>query len=227
MSEVAEEWLDGIAARLGCQISAGTAPGGEETTVRDLLATFGHMRRGKRVVAEIREALERRGLRTEPDFEYEWVDDPVSLVLDDGAEVSGLAKAVDPTVRVGVLPAAHVDLISVKRDDPLMRATTLMRIGDFSQLPVMQDERDVKGVVSWKSIGVVYARGGEPESVVECMDEAQIIDSWKPLEEAAELIFTHDYVLVRDKERRITGIVTGADLATQFKELSHPFFADR
>ena len=39
---------------------------------------------------------------------------------------------------------------------------------------------------------------------------------------ARVLIYVHDYVLVRRKGQ-VTGIITAADLAIQFKQLTHPF----
>lgn len=67
----------------------------------------------------------------------------------------------DPTFRIGSLPAANKRLVAVNNDAPLAKAVTLMMQNDFSQLPVMQGEREVKGVVSWKSIGSRLALGYE------------------------------------------------------------------
>ena len=77
-----KQWLDEVAARMQREIRDGAAPAGEEITGRELLSRFGYARRGRWVVAEIRSALEERQLRTIPDFEFEWVDNQVSIVLD-------------------------------------------------------------------------------------------------------------------------------------------------
>ena len=68
-------------------------------------------------------------------------------------------SADDPTFRIGSLPAANKKLIVVNQNDSLTQAITLMLQHDFSQLPVMQGEREVKGVVTWKSIGSKQALG--------------------------------------------------------------------
>ena len=217
------EWLDEVASRLRTEIEAGAAPGREETTGRELINRFGYARRGRWIVAEIKRALEERDLLTSPDFEFEWVDNPISITLKNDTE--GTEKApvpVDPTVRIDVLAAAHNAPLAVKRDDPLSKATTMMRIEDYSQLPVMPSEHTVKGVVSWNSIGEAHAQGKTPTTVRECMVDAYIIDIRTPLADATDLIYEHDYVLVR-KGGQITGIVTAADLAKQFKQLTHPF----
>ena len=87
----------------------------------------------------------------------------------------------------------------------------------------MPNERLVKGVVSWVSIGEVHAQGRKPTTVRECMVAAQVVDMQLPLVDATDIIHKHDYVLVRDKDQRITGIVTAVDLAHQFKQLTQPF----
>ena len=43
--------------------------------------------------------------------------------------------------------------MSVKPDDELNKAKTLMAGYDYSQIPVMTSPREVKGIITWKSIG--------------------------------------------------------------------------
>ncbi len=215
------EWLDEVAAARKAEIDADVTQEGYQTTARELLNSFGRERRGRWVVADIRNALEKRRLRTDPDFEFVWIDDPIWIVMDVDADNR---KIADPTIRVRMLDAANNTPVSVKRDDPLAKATTIMRLEDYSQLPVMPNERVVKGVVSWKSIGAAHAQGKNPSKVRECMFEAHVIDMHMPLAEATGVICQHDYVLVRGgKEQKITGIVTAVDLALHFKERTHPF----
>ena len=98
-----------------------------------------------------------------------------------------------------------------------------MRMWDYSQLPVWTGPRDVKGVVSWKSIGRALADGACPTTVRECMGEAHIIEADAPLAQAVTAVYEHDHVLVRARDKTIIGIVTAADLALQFKERALPF----
>lgn len=175
-------------------------------------------------MAEIRDALEGRHLRTCPDFEFEWVDNPLEVVLDDDADGVAAKATIDPTVRIGMLEGAHNAPVSVTRDDPLSAATTTMCIYDYSQLPVMQGDREVKGIISWKSIGEAHARGASPKCVRDCMcDDVEVVDGKMPLTDAAEVIYKHDYVLVHDEQKKLTGILTAVDLAREFKERTYPF----
>ena len=128
-----------------------------------------------------------------------------------------------PTIRIEVLDAAKNPPVSVKPDAPLNVATTIMQLNDFSQLPVMQSEYEVEGVVSWKSIGARVLLEREREFVCQCMDPAKVIDIDTPLFDAVNVIQRHDYVLVQDKTNKIMGIVTASDIAQQFAQLSTPF----
>ncbi len=131
--------------------------------------------------------------------------DPDSAVGED----SSLTSAIDdPTFRIGRMPAANKKIISVNQGDSLMKAVSLLLKHDFSQLPVMQGEREVKGVVTWKSIGSKVAMGCTCETVVDCREDVRVIDSNRTLFDAIPTIVEYGYVLVRDqKDRKITGIV--------------------
>lgn len=133
------------------------------------------------------------------------------------------SEASDPTFRIGSLPAANKPLVAVNQDDDVARAVSLMMQYDFSQLPVMQGEREVKGVVTWKSIGLRQALACKCERVADCREDARIVDANRTLFDAIPTIVEYGYVLVRQRDRRITGIVTASDLSLQFQALAEPF----
>lgn len=136
--------------------------------------------------------------------------------------VSGAAS--EPAFLVSRLPAANVPLISVKPDETLNQAITLMLRHDFSQLPVMTNDRDVKGVISWESIGPKLALAQEASIYVrDYMKPHNEIKSSDSIFSAIPRIVDNNYVLVRSGDRAITGIITTADLSMQFKQLSEPF----
>ena len=94
---------------------------------------------------------------------------------------------------------------------------------DFSQLPVMQGEREVKGVITWKSICARLAFGSKCDHVADCREEARIVDANSTLFDVITTIVEYGYVLVRQRDRKITGIVTASDLSLQFHALTEPF----
>ena len=55
------------------------------------------------------------------------------------------------------------------------------------------------------------------------MEEAHEVDTNMTLADAMEEVGKHEYVLIRGKDKKITGIVTATDLADQFKKRAHPF----
>src|SRR5580765_9067835 len=120
-------------------------------SVRALLSWFNAQRRGQYIVEEIRRTLMEIGLKTDPDFEYAYIDGIVKIVLDEvkvkptgSASGTGVAPALDvstalmdpapamtdPTYRIGKLAAANNPPISVKPDTTIAEAITLMLLRD-------------------------------------------------------------------------------------------------
>ena len=98
-----------------------------------------------------------------------------------------------------------------------------MLANDFSQLPVMINQREVKGVVSWKTIGSTLAVG---KSCVQCkdfMESAQILSDDVSLLDAVQVVSNYDYVLVQRSDKLISGVLTASDLSVQFKIMAEPF----
>ncbi len=225
----------------------------EPLSVRQFIGWFGAERRGYKVAWRIRRALDRFKLKTMPDFDGAHIDARIRFVLDEpppeGADAEPIVQepateaahveamqaevapaplivgaSADPAFRVGRLESANAKPVSVSPDCTLSEAVTLMLRHDFSQLPVMPNERDVKGIVSWESIGSRLALKDTPvETVRECMKPHYEVQSTDSLFRVIAQIVEHSYVLVRGDDRMITGIVTTSDLSLQFQQLSEPF----
>jgi CBS domain-containing protein len=228
------------------QVSQGDRP---SETVRTILSwNWGAERRGRWIVREVRNALDRYKLDTDPNFEYAYIDGLVTFVpkvekapggtpASESAAESNLASPPgaataeaaatqvfgDPTYRIGKLASANRPPISVAPDAPISEAITIMLEYDFSQLPVMTSERDVKGLTTWESIGSRFALGRQGRSVREFMDQANEMSADASLFSAINLIAQEGCVLVRDSSNKITGIVTASDLTLQFGQLGEPF----
>ena len=160
--------------------------------MREFVSWFGAQRRGYWIVAEIRSELTKHKMKTEPDFESEYIDSPISLTLkptkvkgkltpeakatdlvgSGQASAEGVATLTvavayaDPTYRISKLAAANNAPLTVSPDASLSEAATKMLTHGYSQLPVMNG-REVKGVVSWTSIGTRLALGGKGSRVRE------------------------------------------------------------
>jgi CBS domain-containing protein len=221
----------------------------QSATVRELLQWFGAKRRGPSTVYTINSALYDNNLRTEPRFQFQYLDGPLefkigkrqgdvfrfdedSTASTPSAEIlpfpsaqgpSGRLIVTDPTYRIGRLPSANVVPTSVTPNARLTAAITLMLGNDFSQLPVMIGQRDPKGVISWASIGARLARDRVCTEVRECMEAPRIISSDTSIFDAIGEIVRDQYVLIRDSSNKISGIVTTSDLSNQFRQLTEPF----
>lgn len=220
-------------------------------TVRSFLSWFGAERRGYWKVREIRRALNKVKLKTEPDFEEAWIDAPITFVLKPKAEKAPLLEESAPKsevgagtaqerhdpmpvsnksandatnrIKIGMLKAANLPPLCVAPNSTISEAITLMLQHDYSQLPVTTTPRDVKGIFSWKLLGSRLALGKQCEKVSECMEAANEIRLDASLFDAIQQIVEHECVLVRDPGRTLTGIVTTADLSLQFAQLGEPF----
>ena len=218
------QWLESIASGMKDAIANGAAPTPERLTIRQLLDKFGYSKRGTWIVRHIRNGLERFDLATDRDLWVGWLDSRLTIQLDsDGSDVSTGHVPLDPTHRIGSLEAANRSPLRVHRDKPLRAATTIMQLHDYSQLPVMQGEHKVDGVISWKSIGQRLSFGRQCEFVWQCMDSVQVVRDTVPLVEAIDIIAEHGYVLIQGADQKISGIVTASDLSFQFRQLAGPF----
>ncbi|MFZ3211098.1 MAG: CBS domain-containing protein [Terriglobales bacterium] len=198
-------------------------------------------------MSAIRQALNRLGLDTDPDFNWTYLDAPVTFIpkrpveepqrdsavtvelvgadrgeLSNTAEVS-VAVSIEPTFRVGRLGFAHRPPTAVCPDAEIEKAITIMLMKDFSQLPVMTNERTVKGLVSWRSIGSVLSLGRECRFVRDAMEPHNEITVDQSLFDAITAIKERDCVLVRDSTNKICGILTAYDISVTFRELAEPF----
>ena len=218
------ERLSEIASKMKDAVSNGLVPTPEELTVREFLGWYEYAKRGAAIVSRIRNDLEKLDLRTNPDFEVVWIDSTISIELQpDATDAPSSSEPVDPTQRIGSLEAANRKPMSVNPTDALSKATTKMQLNDYSRLPVMTNERTVKGIISWQSIGTHLSLARKCEKVQDCQEPAREIPSDTPLFTAIGDIVKYGYVLVRDEKNVITGIVTAGDISSQFMQLAGPF----
>lgn len=213
-----------------------------KTTARKLLEAVGAKRRRATAVEKIRSALHEAGLQTDPDFVSVWVDAEIAFVPEkqEAPRTEGEAPAPKPQTNdavimpagepkeamqlIRMLNAANRGVLSVNPQASIEQAITLMLTNDYSQLPVMSGSRDLKGVVSWKSIGGRLAQRATLTTVSDAMEAGVIVKETASIFEATSLIIAHEFIFVASvPDNRIIGIVTATDLSEQFQRLSEPF----
>lgn len=214
---------------IAAEIDSGQKP---TATVRELLGWFGSKRRGIYVVDGINAALAEAGLVTEPDFSSVWIDAEVTFKRikqrNAGARVPDERSPDEEhggqqPYLIRMLDAANREVTSVSSNDPIEKAVTLMLANDFSQLPVMDGPRNLKGLISWKTIGSRLSQKSPLTEVRNAMEPAEEVEDTDTLSRAIDKIVAADCVMVRARDRSVTGIVTATDLSEQFHNLSEPF----
>jgi hypothetical protein len=203
----------------------------QSVTVREFIPWFNAERRSSLVRWQIRQHLKEVKLRTTPNFMDAYIDSPISFELvepqnnespssepslaNDSQDTSLIAGSLsDPAFRIGRLESANKKPLSVKPDSSINEAVTLMLMYNYSQLPVMTNEREVKGIIGWEGIGSHLTLGKPVSFVRECMKSHYEVNLNDSLFRVIGRIIEHSYVLVRNESKIITGIVTTADLSS-------------
>ena len=220
------QWLQAIANRMNEEIGRGAAASPESLTAKDLLWKFGFQRRGHHINKHIRKGLRKFKLRTVEDFTVAGLDSQITIEIDSDTPSSAPRPSLqaEPTHRIGTLKAARRKPVGVKPQSPLNEATLTMQMKNYSQLPVMRSDRDVSGIVTWRSINRRRSQGLECNSVNNCMDErVNVVSANSRLFEAVRTVVEHEYALVRGEHNIITGIVTATDLLSEVGQLAEPF----
>lgn len=190
-----------------------------ELSVRSLLSHAGQKRRGSRVVRRIQAALEQFNLRSDPPFTDIWIDAKTSLV----PATDQLSNSTPIGMKVSHIRSANRAVTFIHLDVTIEYALSLMESSDYSQLPVISGQRDLRGVVTWQSIAETRLRA----------DNATIVDAMLPHPPEIALdddliphvrrILDHNFAFVRSRDKRICGIITPYDLSNSFVELAEPF----
>ena len=198
-------------------------------TVRQFLTWFDAQRRGPNIVAWIDGLMADAGVATSPNYVETYIDDEIEVVLvpeiskplDETAIEGSTSK--DPVLRIGSLKSENSKLVTVSPTDTISHAVTLMMSNDYSQLPVLTSSRDVKGVISWKTIGEGLASGVEGKEVRHFMTSPNIVSHDAAFFQTIPSIINFEYVLIRASDNTLSSIVTTTDLSSQFLQMTEPF----
>lgn len=192
-------------------------------TTRELLFLWNAQARGAQVVQSIRRGLEQVGLVTDPDFASGYIDNHVRLVRAPAGPSGEPVTVQEVSLKVGHLRAAAQEVVSVRPDQPLAVAQTLMMLHDYSQLAVASTNRSIHGAITWESIGR-KSIAKELLCVRDALVPAEEVDFDDDLLPLLPRIASAGYVLVRARDNTLSGIITAADVTVEFDSLASPFF---
>lgn len=192
-----------------------------EITPRSLLNFFWCEKRTSGNVWFINRYLNENQLETEPNYVNSWIDGNIILKHKKKATTK---NGIDAIQRIKLLPSSNKEPISVTKDAKLNEAITLMMMHNYSQLPVMNGPRTVVGYINWETIGCALTNGCKSEDVKDYMNSDITLLSYEtPLLEAITIIIEKEFVLVYKIDKTISGIVTIADISSQFLSVTEPF----
>jgi predicted transcriptional regulator len=100
-----------------------------------------------------------------------------------------------------------------------------MRYEGYNQIPVVSNMTELHGVVTWKSIALMYENGWDTtlENAMQ-QESLPVFDSREDLFSCLPMLVDHGYVLVRGQDGRISGIVTYQEIVRRFQNTARPFF---
>lgn len=188
---------------------------------RELIGYFNCVKRTKGNNGRIDSYLEDNNIETSPDYKGGYMDG--SIVLRHKEKATSKTES-DPIQRINILPSANKPPITITRDAKLRDATTLMLMHNFGQLPVMSNPRTVAGFISWESIGSAVSNDvNSPDVKDYLIQDVTILQYDTPLLTAIETVIDNEFVLVQKNDKTLSGIVTLADISSQFIILTKPF----
>ncbi|MFI9309532.1 CBS domain-containing protein [Streptomyces triculaminicus] len=210
---------------------------GSAVPLTEFLDLFGVRVRRPWNVYDIAKVLADAGLATLPDFATCGAGDRVQIVAlaatvpspresDEAVEDEPLpSHALPRRLLIGDLPSARAGVRCVSAASELSQATYLMRHQGCEQVPVTTGMTAVHGVVTWRSLALMYERKKDPT-----LENAMQQDSL-PLGDVRDEFFAclptlmeQGYLLVRGEDGALSGTVTPAHVVDRFESAARPFF---
>ncbi|HFK5502361.1 TPA: CBS domain-containing protein [Elizabethkingia anophelis] len=203
----------------------------EKLSIRSFLWLFGfYEKRTSGNVWRINNFLHNQKMTVVPNYQNGWIDETIELREMDRAKIKNdkniesEEEKFDPINRLSILKAAAQMPVSIKKESSLEKAYHLMWKNDFSQLPVMNNDREILGLISWQSIakGLIAKKGSN--CVKDFMtNDYKILPEDTPLFDAIKEVIKTEMVFVLNKEKKILGPVTPFDLNEEFLEQIEPY----
>lgn len=193
----------------------------KKITPRTLVAAVGYEKRSPGACILIDQFLEENDLEVEPHYLEVWIDNQIELRPKPKAKKR---RREDPIKRIGLLRAANIRPATVDNSDKLDKAITLMMMNNYSQLPVLSGTRKVVGFISWETIGESRSKGINTNDVKDYKREGlKVFKRDMPLMLAIREIYRNDFIVVIENDGSPCGIVTTADVSSQFLTWTEPF----
>ncbi|GGN91940.1 hypothetical protein GCM10011579_089260 [Streptomyces albiflavescens] len=210
---------------------------GRRIPLVELLTCFNTRFRNDQAILHIEQKLKDVGLATLPYFATCSSQSEIHIVAQESAagdqgdgadeeDEAGLLPGAMPqqSFRIGDLPCAHAGVDSITLGSDLTDAIYIMQAKKYSQVPVLEDQYTVTGVVTWRSVAMMHARGEDAVLANAIVDDPPVAHAHDDFFSLLPIICEHGFVLVRANNGRVSGIVTAADITQRFDATAWPFF---
>ncbi len=208
-------------------------------TVKDLLGHFNAGARGDRVTRDINSFLRKFKILTDPDYEEVSLGTSVTLIprppkptIADSEEKNPPSLPVKSTNhrhQVRILPCASrvpSTIIKAPENLSLDECLTIMLTQNVGHL-LIGTTRNIAGILTWEA----YARKAHGTNLPDKIRLDDVIDK-NPrvilenhsLLDAVDEVAQAGYVVVKNAQKEVCGIVTAKDIAREFAPLAKPFF---
>ncbi|MEU7573374.1 CBS domain-containing protein [Micromonospora sp. NPDC049240] len=212
-------------------------------TVREFIGLWGLEDRDRMATAQVEADLANHGLTTSPDFRAVSLDRIIRVVTppeqdEDESSTEGSAETAEAIadelseegVDIGLtlenLFPHRMSLVSVPPSATFEEAITAMQINDYSQVAVLANSHQLYGSVSWESIAAAKHRNPNAtfSDAIDRGARDRVFDYDRRLLDVLGTLQQHGFIFVRDDQRKISGIVTAADVVRKYDETATPFF---
>lgn len=195
----------------------------KKVRARSIVQAFGFEKRTPYQRSVIDAYFDSAEMEVIPHYGNVWID---SLVEIRPKELATRKVAMDPIRRLRELQSANNENVAcVTPGQALNVATTIMLQNNYSQLPVTNNgKRGLLGYISWETIGVAHSQNVQSGVIKDYMSSNVIsmsIDT--PLMTAIQSVYDHDFIVVEDETHLVCGIVTTADISSQYLDRTAPF----
>lgn len=193
-----------------------------EISPRELFDAFHCYRRTPRNCEIVDSFLIKNNMELDPCYNDVWIDMPVNM---QHKQMASSSICSEPIKKIKILKSAHVTPMYVDNNDDLKKATTIMQMYNFSQLPVTNNGlHNVVGYISWESIGIALSNGIISDKV-KCYvkNDITILELNAPLMDVIETVRERDFAVVINDRKELCGIITTADITAQFISNTEPF----
>jgi|GEM_PF-1844871 len=217
----------------------------QSLTVREFIRLWGVEDRDREASARIDADLANHGLVTVPDFRAvglhltlrletpsESDEAPVKAAdhrtpeREESADDTNDEDSTDIGLTLGNLLQDDSPLVSVSPSATFEEAITAMQINDYSQVAVLANPYTVHGAVSWESVAAAKHRDPSAtfSDAIDRRVKDRVFDYDTRLLDVIGTLRRDGFIFVRDFERKITGIITAADVVHKYDETATPFF---